>query len=133
MFWCLSHLSNKCILHRYSSMLALSAVLFSILHLNTYLPQWKSSDTNMMQLWPNQQTSFRSDSLSPYSSADLNECRQDPDICGQGRCYNSYGGYSCGCFTGYRFNSRTTKCEGNSAEKQCPKWKLSWLVIFDFV
>lgn len=33
---------------------------------------------------------------------DVDECRQQPDLCRFGDCVNSYGSFRCECLTGYR-------------------------------
>ena len=38
---------------------------------------------------------------------DIDECAQNPRICGPGRCSNTSGGYTCACNAGYQFG-RTT-------------------------
>jgi len=41
---------------------------------------------------------------------DINECRNDPGICGKGSCFNYYGSFYCYCNNGYRPNRETKKC-----------------------
>lgn len=33
--------------------------------------------------------------------ADINECQQTPNICGNGTCYNYNGYFTCACPTGF--------------------------------
>ncbi|OQV25204.1 Fibrillin-1 [Hypsibius exemplaris] len=40
---------------------------------------------------------------------DINECADNPNVCGNGRCQNTIGSYSCGCNPGFQFNGVT--CE----------------------
>ena len=42
----------------------------------------------------------------------MNECEEDENICGKGKCYNYYGSYHCFCGIGYKRDSLTSKCVG---------------------
>ena len=44
---------------------------------------------------------------------DINECAENPNLCGHGQCQNTIGSYVCKCDVGFNFNSVT--CEG-----KCP-------------
>ena len=39
--------------------------------------------------------------MASYSLLDINECLEDPLICGVGACVNTDGGYNCVCPEGY--------------------------------
>ena len=36
-----------------------------------------------------------------FYSKDIDECSENPKICGQGNCFNRHGYYDCQCFPGY--------------------------------
>ncbi|XP_016382029.1 CD97 antigen-like, partial [Sinocyclocheilus rhinocerous] len=46
------------------------------------------------------------------SCKDIDECRDDPDVCGtNAHCYNNQGGYSCKCHQGYsNYGNDQSKC-----------------------
>jgi hypothetical protein len=41
------------------------------------------------------------------SLVDIDECKSDLSICGNGTCVNIIGSYTCNCTSGYRFNNQT--------------------------
>lgn len=43
---------------------------------------------------------------------DINECRDQLDICGGGRCENEVGGYRCICTDGFELSANQIKCSG---------------------
>ena len=43
--------------------------------------------------------------------ADINECTSNTDNCAQ-TCSNTVGGFTCGCFSGYRRNNDGITCRG---------------------
>ena len=43
--------------------------------------------------------------------ADINECTSNTDNCAQ-TCSNTVGGFTCGCFSGYRLNNDGRTCRG---------------------
>lgn len=45
-------------------------------------------------------TDWEARPLCPLST-DIDECRISPDLCGQGACVNTPGGFECECFPGY--------------------------------
>lgn len=57
-----------------------------------------------------------SPSLSPI--ADVNECDEDPCE-GKGRCVNSYGSYTCQCYSGYSqvITQNRKFCQGEAHPK----------------
>uniref|UniRef100_A0A8C2KFT3 Latent-transforming growth factor beta-binding protein 1 n=1 Tax=Cyprinus carpio TaxID=7962 RepID=A0A8C2KFT3_CYPCA len=56
-----------------------------------------------------------------FCVSDIDECRQTPDVCVNGRCENNVGSYSCVCRPGFRLERNICKdvneCEN---ELQCP-------------
>ncbi|XP_067332079.1 latent-transforming growth factor beta-binding protein 1 isoform X2 [Channa argus] len=48
--------------------------------------------------------------IAPTQSTEVNECQINPDICGQGICYNTAEGYTCHCYEGYRLDDAQTTC-----------------------
>ena len=44
--------------------------------------------------------------------ADIDECAEDPTICGSLNCENFPGSYNCYCYEGYQVKSGATECEG---------------------
>uniref|UniRef100_A0A673KU17 CD97 antigen-like n=1 Tax=Sinocyclocheilus rhinocerous TaxID=307959 RepID=A0A673KU17_9TELE len=56
------------------------------------------------------------------SLTDIDECRDDPDVCGtNGDCYNHTNGYSCKCHQGYsNYGNDQSKC----IEMDCDQFKL---------
>ena len=48
---------------------------------------------------------------------DKNECEENPNICGRGRCTNTEGSYRCTCDTGYELSPDGTTCVGRSKAK----------------
>ena len=54
--------------------------------------------------------------LCPHGSGftnggnDINECAQDPEICGEGTCENLIGSYRCICYDGYEVDATGKQC-----------------------
>ncbi|XP_029608727.1 latent-transforming growth factor beta-binding protein 1 isoform X1 [Salmo trutta] len=48
--------------------------------------------------------------IAPSQSAEVDECKVNPHICGQGLCYNSAEGYTCICNQGYQMDETHTTC-----------------------
>uniref|UniRef100_A0A8C7I575 Latent-transforming growth factor beta-binding protein 1 n=1 Tax=Oncorhynchus kisutch TaxID=8019 RepID=A0A8C7I575_ONCKI len=48
--------------------------------------------------------------IAPTQSAEVDECKVNPHICGQGICYNTAEGYSCTCNEGYQMDETHTTC-----------------------
>ena len=42
---------------------------------------------------------------------DIDECAKLPNLCGHGRCSNTFGNFMCSCHTGYRLNNVSRQCE----------------------
>ena len=42
--------------------------------------------------------------------SDIDECRRQPDICGEGRCTNTDGSYFCTCDPGYELTPDRSTC-----------------------
>ena len=47
-----------------------------------------------------------------FSSLDIDECRDKPDICQNGECRNLAGTYICDCDSGYQRSTDGKECEG---------------------
>ncbi|XP_066575016.1 latent-transforming growth factor beta-binding protein 3 isoform X2 [Amia ocellicauda] len=51
--------------------------------------------------------------------AQTDACRQNRNICGHGECSNTFNGFICHCYTGYRFNPQKKYCmDENECEKE---------------
>lgn len=48
---------------------------------------------------------------------DINECKEFPGMCLNGRCKNTIGGYSCRCNKGYDYDESKIKCIGISCKR----------------
>uniref|UniRef100_A0A4W5R9V6 Latent-transforming growth factor beta-binding protein 4 n=1 Tax=Hucho hucho TaxID=62062 RepID=A0A4W5R9V6_9TELE len=48
--------------------------------------------------------------IAPTQSAEVDECKVNPHICGQGICYNTVEGYTCICNKGYQMDETHTTC-----------------------
>ncbi|CAB1343589.1 unnamed protein product [Coregonus sp. 'balchen'] len=48
--------------------------------------------------------------IAPTQSAEVDECKVNPHICGQGICYNTVEGYNCICNEGYQMDETHTTC-----------------------
>uniref|UniRef100_A0A8C7PYP6 Latent-transforming growth factor beta-binding protein 4 n=1 Tax=Oncorhynchus mykiss TaxID=8022 RepID=A0A8C7PYP6_ONCMY len=48
--------------------------------------------------------------IAPTQSAEVDECKVNPHICGQGICYNTAEGYTCTCNEGYQMDETHTTC-----------------------
>ena len=46
--------------------------------------------------------------------ADVDECREIPDVCSEGRCLNTLGSFNCYCPKGFKHDIRTGTCIGTS-------------------
>ena len=53
-------------------------------------------------------------SLKFGTFADVDECRENPNICQHGRCTNTPGGYRCDCSSGYVPSEDGKICVGQS-------------------
>lgn len=49
-----------------------------------------------------------------HLSADIDECLENPGICGPGTCYNTLGNYTCVCPQDYMQVNGGNKCMGMS-------------------
>lgn len=47
---------------------------------------------------------------------DVNECREDPSLCQNGRCVNSEGGFRCECYSGYTSSADKKSCIGENLQ-----------------
>jgi len=54
-------------------------------------------------------------SLSLSSGLEVDECQINPNICGQGICYNTAEGYTCHCDEGYPLDDSQTTCVGEES------------------
>ena len=67
-----------------------------------------------------------------FSSLDIDECRDKPDICQNGACRNLAGTYICDCDSGYQRSTDGKECEGKMTHsnkkknKQTNKTKLGF-------
>ncbi|CAL4130422.1 unnamed protein product, partial [Meganyctiphanes norvegica] len=41
---------------------------------------------------------------------DINECDEMENLCGQGRCSNTFGSFMCSCYQGYTLNAEGSLC-----------------------
>lgn len=48
------------------------------------------------------------------SSSDFDECMHNQDLCQNGQCLNSPGGYHCDCDVGFIGNEDRDRCDGES-------------------
>ncbi|AWP14468.1 putative latent-transforming growth factor beta-binding protein 1 [Scophthalmus maximus] len=48
--------------------------------------------------------------IAPTKSTEVDECQINPNICGQGICYNTAEGYTCHCDEGYPLDDSQTTC-----------------------
>lgn len=51
-----------------------------------------------------------------FLSADLDECSDNLNLCGNGQCLNAPGGYRCECDMGFVPSADGKACEGNHGE-----------------
>ena len=51
-----------------------------------------------------------------FLSADLDECSENLNLCGNGQCLNAPGGYRCECDMGFVPSADGKACEGNHGE-----------------
>lgn len=51
-----------------------------------------------------------------FLSADLDECSENLNLCGNGQCLNAPGGYRCECDMGFVPSADGKACEGNRGE-----------------
>lgn len=58
---------------------------------------------------------------SPFSSADVNECDLNPNICLHGECENTKGSFICHCQLGYFVKKGTTGCTGGNTSALKPQ------------
>ena len=45
---------------------------------------------------------------------DIDECKEMENLCGNGRCSNTFGSFMCSCNRGYRLNAAGSLCVGQS-------------------
>ena len=57
--------------------------------------------------------------ISEHECEDVDECADDPDMCGGGTCDNLPGSYSCTCPPGYLFDGTT--CAGMFLPAEYPQ------------
>ena len=58
-------------------------------------------------------------SYSFICCTDINECRISSNVCGNGTCENTPGGFSCDCYPGYESTFSTRVCTGLSWHFLC--------------
>ena len=46
--------------------------------------------------------------------SDVDECREIPGVCSEGRCLNTLGSFNCYCPKGFKHDIRTGTCIGTS-------------------
>lgn len=64
--------------------------------------------------------------LDGRTCIDINECTDNPRICGGGKCINTKGSHKCQCGDGLLPNSEFTSCIGNHQSQ-----KLNILFLLD--
>lgn len=52
----------------------------------------------------------------PLLPIDVNECAENPNICGTGRCINTDGSFRCECPLGYTLDLTGFECVGEAQE-----------------
>lgn len=55
------------------------------------------------------------------ASTDMNECVENPGICGNGLCINTDGSFRCECPFGYNLDYTGVNCVGEFTLKLCRK------------
>lgn len=61
---------------------------------------------------------------------DVDECRELPGVCSQGRCLNTLGSFDCFCPKGFKHDISSGKCIGKM--KSNFNWSFSFSFIFHF-
>lgn len=64
---------------------------------------------------PEKSQSFevKRDNMCSFLIADLDECSENLNLCGNGQCLNAPGGYRCECDMGFVPSADGKACEGN--------------------
>lgn len=81
----------------------------------------KSRDAQELGSYQNYRTRGTGERLTAkaqlvFLSADLDECSDNLNLCGNGQCLNAPGGYRCECDMGFVPSADGKACEGNHGE-----------------